>query len=120
MLHRLIFVCFLFTFQIGISQNGFQFEGNRNKTTIPFKFINNLILITIDVNGTPLNFLLDTGVEDSVLFSVDDTDGVSFSNIEKYELKVLVVTKLLMLISRLKTRYLLRIMLITITLCTWF
>ena len=87
MLNRFILVCFLFTIQFGVSQNGFQFENNRNKTSIPFKFINNLIIITINVNGTPLNFLLDTGVEDSVLFSVDDTEGVSFSNIEKIRIK---------------------------------
>lgn len=84
---RLLLICFWFTCSFGFSQSGFQFENNKNKTSIPFKFINNLIILPIEVNGTMLNFLLDTGVEDSVLFSVDDTDGISFSNIEKIKIR---------------------------------
>lgn len=84
---RLLFICFWFSCLFGFSQSGFQFENNKNKISIPFKFINNLIILPIEVNGTSLNFLLDTGVEDSVLFSVDDTDGISFSNIEKIKIR---------------------------------
>lgn len=64
-------------------QNGFMIEGNRNKVTIPFKFINNLIIIPVNVNGTNLNFLLDTGVEETILFSLEESDEVSFSNVDK-------------------------------------
>lgn len=71
----------------GWSQNGFQFETNKKKISIPFKFINNLIIIPIQVNGVSLNFMVDTGVEETILFSVDDTDGVSFSKIEKVRIK---------------------------------
>lgn len=73
--------------QILWAQDGFQFDSNKNRTSIPFQFINNLVIIPIEVNGISLNFLLDTGVEDSILFSVDDTDGVSFSNVEKIKIR---------------------------------
>jgi hypothetical protein len=70
-----------------LAQEGFQFENNRNKVSLPFKFINNLIIIPIEVNGVSLNFLLDTGVEDSILFSLDETDEVSFAKVEKIRIK---------------------------------
>jgi len=87
MLLRLICFCFLFIAQSILAQDGFQFQGTKNKVTIPFQFINNLIIIPIHVNGVPLNFLLDTGVEESILFSVDETDEVSFSDVEKVKIK---------------------------------
>ncbi|MBF6640671.1 aspartyl protease family protein [Flavobacterium sp. J49] len=68
-------------------QSGFQFEKNQKKTVIPFQLINNLIFIPIEVNGETLTFLLDTGVEETVLFSLDDKEQVSFFNMEKIMLK---------------------------------
>jgi len=60
------YVAFIFFigFQISVSgQSGFLFETNKQKVTIPFQLINNLIFIPIEVNGVELNFLLDSGVE---------------------------------------------------------
>ena len=84
---KLLYVFILLLVQSVYSQSGFQFEDNKNKVTIPFKFINNLIIISIEVNGIPLNFLLDTGVEESILFSLDETDEVSFAQVEKVKIK---------------------------------
>lgn len=69
------------------SQTGFQFEKNKKKTVIPFQLINNLIFIPIEVNGESLTFLLDTGVEETVLFSLDEKEEVSFFHLEKIMLK---------------------------------
>ena len=52
------------------AQDGFQFAENVNKVTVPFKLINNLVFIPIKVNGIELNFLLDSGVEETILFSL--------------------------------------------------
>ncbi len=84
---KLLIVFLLLSTQAIWAQDGFQFDNNKNKTSIPFQFINNLIIIPIDVNGVKLNFLLDTGIDDSILFSVDDSDGVSFSHIEKIKIR---------------------------------
>lgn len=84
---KLLYVFILLVVQDVYSQSRFEFEGNKNKVTLPFKFINNLIIISIEVNGIPLNFLLDTGVEESILFSLDETDEISFAQVEKVKIK---------------------------------
>ncbi|WP_333876905.1 aspartyl protease family protein [Flavobacterium sp.] len=86
---RLLFTfCFLFIAFIPCrSQSGFQIDHNKRKIVIPFKLINNLIFIPIKVNGETLTFLLDTGVEETVLFSLDDKEQVSLYHLEKIMLK---------------------------------
>ena len=69
------------------SQQGFQFEKEANKISVPFKLINNLVFVPIKVNGIELNFLLDTGVVETILFSLEDKKEVRFFNIEKILLK---------------------------------
>ena len=72
---------------MGNAQIGFTIDSNKNKVTIPFQYINNLIFIPINVNGLELNFLLDTGVEETVLFGLEDAETSSFKNVEKIQLK---------------------------------
>lgn len=88
-MNRLILLgSFLFFWmQIVCGQEGFHFDTKKNKITIPFQLINNLIIIPVSVNGVSMNFLLDTGVEDTVLFSLDDTNEVSFSKLEKIKIR---------------------------------
>ncbi|MFN3754904.1 PDZ domain-containing protein [Flavobacterium sp.] len=81
------FCVFLFTFFSSFSQSNFQFKKNKSCISIPFKLINNLIFIPIDVNGEKLTFLLDTGVEKTILFSLDDKEQVQFFNLESIKLK---------------------------------
>ena len=82
-----LFVLLLTNFLHSFSQEGFQFKSNKNKITIPFQLINNLIIIPVELNNVKLNFLLDTGVEKTVLFSLEETDSVSFKNIEKIKIR---------------------------------
>ncbi|WP_284652296.1 aspartyl protease family protein [Flavobacterium terrisoli] len=86
---RFVFTfCFFFlTSFTCFCQSGFQFEKNKSKITIPFQLINNLLFIPINVNGQELTFLLDTGVEETVLFSLDDKEQVEFFHLEKIMLK---------------------------------
>ena len=69
------------------AQSDFLIEKGHSKVTIPFKLINNLIFIPIKVNGIELNFLLDSGVEETVLFSMEERQEVSFNNVEKIKLR---------------------------------
>ncbi len=79
-----LLLLFSLLFVVGsFSQEGFTMGNNKNKVVIPFKFINNLIIIPLVVNGTELNFLLDTGVEETILFSLEDKEEIRFSNINK-------------------------------------
>jgi PDZ domain len=82
-----LIVILILCFAICEAQEGFSINSNKNKITIPFKFINNLIFIPINVNGLELNFLLDTGVEETVLFGLEDSETSNFNNVEKIQLK---------------------------------
>lgn len=75
---------FLLTFFIGIfthAQNSLQLI-NTKKAVIPFQFINNLIFIPVNINGVNLTFLLDTGVAETILFSLENKE-LTLSNVEK-------------------------------------
>ncbi|MDR6761695.1 hypothetical protein J2Y38_001904 [Flavobacterium sp. 2755] len=69
------------------AQDSFIIQNNKKKAVIPFKLINNLIFIPIKVNGIELNFLLDSGVEETILFSMDEMQEVKFNNVEKIRLR---------------------------------
>lgn len=82
----LYFFLLLYSFSTN-AQDGFHFVKNSNKVSIPFKLINNLVFIPLNVNGVELTFLLDTGVEETVLFSLEDKKEINLKNIEKISLK---------------------------------
>ncbi len=87
-MRRIIIFCFfIISFLPVFGQDEFQFEKDVNKVVIPFKFINNLIFISIKVNQVELYFLLDSGVEETILFSMEDKKEVSFFNVEKISLR---------------------------------
>ncbi|MEP6804910.1 MAG: PDZ domain-containing protein [Flavobacterium sp.] len=69
------------------AQGDFLIEKHSKKVTIPFKLINNLVFIPIKVNGVELNLLLDSGVEETILFSMEDKQEVTFNNVQKIKLK---------------------------------
>ena len=81
-----IYYFLIFSVSSAISQSEFTIE-NRKKVVIPFKLINNLIFIPMNVNGEELTFLLDTGVAETILFSLDDKEQIKFFNLESIKLR---------------------------------
>jgi len=77
----------LLTSFILLAQDDFLIEKNKKKVVIPFKLINNLVFIPIKVNGVELNFLLDSGVDETILFSMEEKKEVSFNNVQKIKLR---------------------------------
>ncbi|MFC6876751.1 retropepsin-like aspartic protease [Flavobacterium myungsuense] len=69
------------------SQEGFHLDADKKNVTIPFRLINNLIFIPIYINGIELNFLLDTGVEETILLSLEDKNELNLNNVEKVKLR---------------------------------
>jgi len=71
----------------GYSQEGFLLPLDLEKDKIPFKLINNLVVIPVEVNGTSLIFLLDTGVSSTIMFSVAEVDSLQLNNATSVKLK---------------------------------
>jgi len=46
-----------------------------------------LIFIPLEVNGIELTFLLDTGVKETILFSLEEKEELKFKNVEKIKLR---------------------------------
>ncbi|TXD73243.1 aspartyl protease family protein [Aequorivita antarctica] len=61
-------------------QSGFIFQKNKKRDRIPFRLVNNLPIVDVEINGTPLSFILDTGVESTILFSLEAVDSVQLRN----------------------------------------
>jgi len=69
------------------SQDTFKIIGGQESYVMNFKLVNNLIVIPIKVNGNNLNFLLDTGVNNSIMFNLDIKDSLKLKNIQKVRLR---------------------------------
>lgn len=80
-------LCFLLSCPLLFGQEGFQFTTHHKKVSIPFQLINNLIIVPVKVNGIELNFLLDTGVDETLLFSLESKEEVKLFNIQKIRLR---------------------------------
>ena len=50
------------------SQGNFELQDEKSDK-VYFKFVNNLIVIPVTVNGASLSFLLDTGVSRPIIFN---------------------------------------------------
>ena len=78
---------FLLTINFGFCQSGFIFPFGVDKVQIAFDLEKNLILIPVELNGVNMRFLLDTGVAETILFSLDDKSEVTLLNVEKIKMR---------------------------------
>ncbi|MEO8934361.1 MAG: PDZ domain-containing protein, partial [Xanthomarina sp.] len=77
----LFFVCCIQT--IGFSQGEFVIQNKRESDKIRFNLINNLIIIPVEINGVALSFILDYGVNKSIVFNFFNiTDTLQIKNAE--------------------------------------
>lgn len=86
---KIILFFFLFAFAIPVhSQDGFEFIKTKNsKLKIPAKIIHNLVFIPVKVNGVDLLFLLDSGVEETILFGIKDPENIHLNHVEKIKIR---------------------------------
>lgn len=77
----------LFIYVDSNAQDKFNISGNKDSYALSFKMINNLIIIPIEVNGEKLNFLLDTGVDNSLLINLKLEDSLNLKNVEEIRLR---------------------------------
>ncbi|WP_299716083.1 aspartyl protease family protein [uncultured Tenacibaculum sp.] len=70
------------------TQGRFQFFGKNDvKQKVKFERINNLIVIPLEINGKELSFILDTGVNKTILFNLTENDSLGLNNVEKIKLQ---------------------------------
>lgn len=86
---KLIVIIFFVSllYSASFAQNGFQFESGKSKASLPFELVNNLVIIPLEVNGVKLNFLLDTGVSETLIFSLADAKDISFTETQSVKMK---------------------------------
>ncbi len=82
--HIAIFLL-LFPF-LGWAQT-YHLPDHRKFEKLKFRLINNLIVIPMEVNGTELSFILDSGVDKPILFNLSDQDSVQINNVSEITIK---------------------------------
>lgn len=88
------FLILFFIFSNTYSQTKFQFYGADDvKQKVKFQLINNLIIIPLQINGQKLNFILDTGVNKTILFNLTRNDSLGLNNVKRIQLKGLGIGK---------------------------
>lgn len=69
------------------AQDSFTILDGKDKAVVPFKLINNLIVIPVEINGVEMSFLLDSGVNKPILFSLNPEDSLIIEQKERLELR---------------------------------
>ncbi len=81
-LFGLLFTSFLF------GQYAFKFDNpNQKRQRVKFQLINNLIILPVELNGKKLSFILDSGVNKTILFNLSKNDSVGLNNVKTVELR---------------------------------
>jgi len=83
---RILFTLLLI-FQNVYAQDTFRIIGGEQKEVQTFQLINNLIIIPVKVNGSTLKFLLDTGVNKTILFNLSIEDSLKLKNTTHIKIK---------------------------------
>ncbi len=66
----------------------YQLLGKSDKSQkVRFELINNLMVIPLEVNGSKLSFILDTGVSTPILFNLSDRDSIELKNVSKISIR---------------------------------
>lgn len=80
----LLFLCIV---GFAKAQYSFVLPEGKDKITVPFKLLNNLVLIPVEVNGVEMSFLLDSGVNKPILFNLNPGDSLEIEQRERIELR---------------------------------
>ena len=70
-----------------MSGQGFKIVGGQKVEKLKFELINNLIVMPVEVNGTELFFLLDSGVSHPILFNVSRSDSIQIKNVSEITIR---------------------------------
>lgn len=80
-------ILFLFVLPFVGTAQTFSLPNGQKTEKLKFRLINNLIVVPIEVNGTELSFLLDSGVSKPILFNLSDKDSVQINNVSEITIR---------------------------------
>ncbi len=86
------FACFVGLLLFGVwpslAQGGFSIPRYQRQVDIPFEYVNNFIILTLQFNRTlPLKFILDTGAEHTIISKREITDLMNVQYEREYRMK---------------------------------
>lgn len=81
-----IFFFFLSFSLTGISQGRFHITHKKESVSVPFSLVNNLVVLHMDVNGSDLAFLFDTGIDKTILFNLKVDETKKMKDVQEIEL----------------------------------
>lgn len=70
----------LFTAFSIYSQGKYRILNPKGVYKLKYELVNDLIILPVQVNGAELSFLLDTGINTTLIFSLDETDSIEVKN----------------------------------------
>jgi len=78
----LVFMTFLWLPLSGLAQH-FELPQNIKYQKIKFQLIDNLMVIPLEVNGSKLSFILDSGVSKPILFNLAEQDSIQINKVSE-------------------------------------
>lgn len=84
---KLLILLFCGGILTSFSQSRFYIGNGKKSDRIRFELVNNLIIVPVELNGTELSFLVDTGVKTSVLLTLNEEDTLLLNSSEKILLR---------------------------------
>lgn len=70
-----------------VSGQKFKMPRHKKFQKVRFELINNLIIIPVQINGSDLTFVLDSGVSKPILFNLSDRDSISINNVSEVTIR---------------------------------
>ena len=89
MSHKFILLLLIFFTSLTVEAQGkFRIVDNgKESVSTSFLLVNNIVVISAEVNGRKLSFLLDTGVRKTMLFNLKIKDSLQLRNVAKLQLR---------------------------------
>ncbi|MEP3208542.1 MAG: aspartyl protease family protein [Maribacter sp.] len=82
-LHIIFFLCFSFV----ASAQYFDLPDGQKYEKVKFQLVNNVMVIPLEVNGTELSFILDSGVSTPLLFNLTEQDSIQINKVSEVTIR---------------------------------
>lgn len=73
-------ILFFALFLSAPAQKAFEIDDAKDHFQLAFQLINDLVIVPVEINGVELSFLLDTGVDSTILFNLKEVDSLNVKN----------------------------------------